>query len=140
MKNYLLFMGFLFAGVFSGYSQRGYTEFKTQDGIKVMYRWQRLNPLQKDSDAVLNLRVTNLTESHVEWTHSVIFYNDKLPIYESEPAVLCLKPGQSARGGFADLRFTVEGMKLDVVNTDLFDWEFFDFEVKPVESCDKKTN
>jgi hypothetical protein len=135
-RNFFILALLLLTGIFSSYGQRGYTELKTEDNIKVMYRWQRLQHFNKNSDAVLNLRLTNLSESHVVLTYSLNFYENKIAVYESETQRLCLKPGQSLRGGYADLRFTVEGMKLEMVERDTFSWEFFDFDVEEVESCE----
>jgi hypothetical protein len=135
-RFFLMIAIVLFAGIPGAFSQRGYTEFKTEDNIKVMYRWQRLQPFNRDSDMVLNLRVTNLSESHVVLNYSINFYNENFAIFESEKSSLCLKPGQSLRGGFADLRFAVDGMKRNIVESETFSWDFFEFDVEEVENCD----
>jgi hypothetical protein len=134
-RNFLILGILLMTGVFSSFAQRGYKEFTTEENLKIMYRWHKLQPFNKNSDAVLNLRVTNTSQSHVVWTYSVNFYENKVAVYQSETERLCLKPGQSLRGGYAGLRFTVEGMKLETVEKDTFTWEFFDFDVEEVESC-----
>ncbi len=138
IKYFIASVFILFIATFGLYAQRGYTEFVTQDSIQVMYRWQKVSPFKKDSDAVLNLRATNLSDSAAKWTFTVVFYNDKMAIHESEITTLCLKPGQSLRGGLAGLRYTVEGMKLDAVDTDYFTWDFDLFEVEKVENCDEE--
>jgi hypothetical protein len=135
-KLILATLGLLFLTILSASAQRGFTEFETEDDIKVMYRWQRATFFLKNIDAVLGLRVTNLSDSHVKWTYSVAFYNDKMLSYESETSELCLKPGQSRRGSLAGLRYSVEGMKMEDVQSDSFSWDFGIFDVEKVENYD----
>lgn len=136
MENrFLIVLAFLTLGAGFTFGQRGYTEFVKEENMLVTYRWQRASFFKKDSDAVLNLRVTNENETAVEWIFTVGFYNDKVLVYESEQMTLCFKPGQSRRGGLAGLRFTVEGMKLEDTEDDSFSWEFGVFDVDEVESC-----
>lgn len=134
-KNLLLVSVLLFSAIAAN-AQRGYTEFETEDNIKTMYRWQRAAFFDKDSDAVLNLRVTNENETAVNMTFIVGFYNDGLLVYQSEENQLCLKPGQSRRGGLAGLRFTLEDLKLEDTEEEGFSWDFVTFDVEEVESCD----
>jgi hypothetical protein len=117
-------------------AQRGYTEFDNEDSLKIMYRWQRASLFDKESDAVLNIRVTNNNESTVNWTYSVGFYRQGVLVLESEPDMLCLKPGQSRRGALAGLRFSAEGVKIADVEEDGFSWEFGVFDVVEVENCE----
>jgi hypothetical protein len=124
------------AGSYSSVAQRGYTDFRTEDGVKVMYSWQKASILKKDSDATLNLRVTNENEYPVKWTFTVAFYNDKMAVHESEPTEVCLKPGQSLRGGLAGLRFSVEGLKMEDVSSEHFEWDIEIFDVEQVEACE----
>jgi hypothetical protein len=135
-RLFLATLGVFLLTLLPAAAQRGFTEFETEEDIKVMYRWQRATFFLKDSDAVLGLRATNLSDSHVKWTYSVAFYNDKMLTYESEPSVLCLKPGQSRRGSLAGLRYSLEGMKLVDVESESFSWDFGIFDVDKVESCD----
>lgn len=134
-RKLFIVMAFMAIGAGLTFGQRGYTEFGKEENLMVMYRWQRASFFQKDSDAVLNLRVTNENESAVEWTFTVGFYNDEALMYESEQVTLCLKPGQSRRGGLAGLRFTVDGMKMDAVEDEKFSWEFGVYDVDEVEDC-----
>jgi hypothetical protein len=137
MKTKFLFaIGILFFMTSSSlFAQRGYIDLKTEDSLKIQYRWHRVSLSNKDSDAVLNLRVTNLSPSAVKWTFTVVFYNDKMAVHESEVTEVCLKPGQSLRGGLAGLRYSLEGMKLDAVEKEGFSWEFETFEVEEVPNC-----
>ncbi len=116
-------------------AQRGYTDLKTEENIKIMYRWHNVTPTDKNSDAVLNLRVTNENNYAVKWTFTVVFLSDKMARHESETSSVCMKPGQSLRGGIAGLRFTAPGLKLEEVQSASFTWEFGDFEVERVEGC-----
>jgi hypothetical protein len=117
------------------FAQRGYTEFDNEENLRIMYRWQRTSPFDKNSDAVLNIRVTNNNEFTVNWTYSIGFYRHGVLVFESEPGTLCLKPGQSRRGALAGLRFTAEGIKMEDVEDDKFSWEFGIFDVDQVENC-----
>ncbi len=135
-KSVMLFFSVLLLSFSFVTAQRGYTEFETEDSIKVMYRWQRATFFDKDSDAVLNLRVTNENETAVNWTFIVGFYKDELLVYQSEENQLCLKPGQSLRGGIAGLRFSLEDKKLEDTEKEDFSWDFVIFDVEEVESCE----
>lgn len=116
-------------------AQRGYTKFDNEENMDIMYRWQRASAIDRESDAALNIRVTNQNESAVNWTYSVGFYIDGLLVYESETYELCLLKGQSRRGGLAGLRFSMEGVKLDDVEKENFQWDFVVFDVDEVDSC-----
>lgn len=118
-------------------AQRGYTEFMEEEGIQVMYKWQRSVFYKKDSDAVLNLRISNQKETHALVNFSVGFYKDGMLLYESDENQLCLKPGQTRRGGLADLRFSVEGMKKEDAKDDSYSWEFTTFDVAETDECIK---
>lgn len=135
-KILLLLVTVLLFSAIAANAQRGYTEFETEDNIKTMYRWQRSTFFKKDSDAVLNLRVTNENETAVNMTFIVGFYDGGLLVYQSEENQLCFKPGQSRRGGLAGLRFTLEDLKLEDTEEESFSWDFVTFDVEEVESCD----
>ncbi|MFN2395976.1 MAG: hypothetical protein ABR597_09845, partial [Bacteroidales bacterium] len=92
-------------------AQRGYTRFDNEEDMEIMYRWQRASVFDKESDAVLNIRVTNQNDSAVNWTYAIGFYIDGMLVFESETYELCLKEGQSRRGGLAGLRFSMEGIR-----------------------------
>jgi len=135
-RIFLLTLVVFVIGSFSSVAQRGYTDFKAEEGLKVMYSWQKVSPFKKDSDVSLNLRVTNENEYAVKWSFTVIFYNDKTAVQESELTEVCLKPGQSLRGGLAGLRFSVDGLKMEDVNSDHFEWDIEKFDVEEVGSCE----
>lgn len=134
-KTLLLLVSVLFISAIAANAQRGYTEFETEDNMKTMYRWQRATFFKKDSDAVLNLRVTNENETAVKMSFIVGFYDGGLLVYQSEENQLCFKPGQSRRGGLAGLRFTLEDLKLEDTEKEEFSWDFVTFDVEEVESC-----
>lgn len=135
MKKLILIIATFVFTALSLQAQRGYSEFENEEGMKVMYRWHRMSIFSKDSDAVLNLRVTNERETAVKWTFTVGFYDDQQLVYESDENTLCFKPGQSRRGGPAGLRFTKEGMKLEDAEKDSFSWDFGIFDVDEVDDC-----
>jgi len=137
MKTRILFTFALIVVLSAGnlFAQRGFTDLKTEENLKIMYRWQNVVPGNKASDAVLSLRVTNENDYAVRWTFTVIFYSDRMAQYESETTTVCMKPGQSLRGGIAGLRFTAPGLKLEDVQSESFTLEFGDFSVERVAGC-----
>ena len=135
MKKLLLITATFIFTALSLQAQRGYSEFENEEGMKVMYRWHRLSVFNKDSDAVLNLRVTNERETAVKWTFTVGFYEGQQLVYESEENTLCFRAGQSRRGGPAGLRFSLEGMKMEDVEKEAFSWDFGIFDVDEVDDC-----
>lgn len=122
---------------FNSSAQRGYTTFTEEEGIQVMYKWQRAVFYKKDSDAVLNLRISNQKETHALVNFSVGFYKDGMLLLESDENQLCLKPGQTKRGGMAGLRFSVEGMKKEDAKDESYSWEFTTFDVAETDECIK---
>ncbi|MFW6226638.1 MAG: hypothetical protein ACOC31_00890 [Bacteroidota bacterium] len=122
---------------FNSNAQRGYTTFTEEEGIKVMYKWQRAVFYKKDSDAVLNLRISNQKEAHVLVNFGVGFYKDGLLLLESDENQLCMKPGQTKRGGLAGLRFAVEDMKKEDAKDESYSWEFTTFDVAETDECIK---
>jgi len=122
-------------GSLTAEAQRGYTKFDNEENMEIMYRWQRASIFDRESDAVLNIRVTNQNDSDVNWTYAVGFYIDGMLVFESETYELCLREGQSRRGGLAGLRFTMEGVKPEDVEKENFQWDFVVFDVEEVESC-----
>lgn len=129
----LIFTTFLFSG---SNAQVQYHYFDTFDEVRVGYRWQRTNILQRNSDAVLNLELVNQGEAAVEVSFTVGFYRDHLLILENSDNKLCLKPGQSRRGVRGDLRYSAAGINLEMTENEWFSWEVFDVEVTEVEDCD----
>jgi hypothetical protein len=133
--NYLLAAFIISMLSLTAEAQRGYTKFDNEENLEIMYRWQRASVIDRDSDAALNIRVTNNNETPVNWTYAVGFYIDGLLVYESETYELCLLKGQSRRGGLAGLRFTMEGVKPEDVEKENFQWDFVVFDVDEVEGC-----
>lgn len=136
MKNITAIAVMLILSISISMAQRGYTELTTVDSVKIMYSWQKATPMV-NSDAVLSLRATNQNDFPVKWTFTLVFYHDKKAVHESEVTEVCLKPGQSLRGGLAGLRFGMEGMKMEEVNSDHFEWEIEQSKVERVENCEK---
>jgi hypothetical protein len=133
----LMLLGFLLAVFFSkgSHAQVEYHYYDTFDEVKVGFRWQRANIFQRNSDAVLNLELTNLKDTAVEVTFTVGFYRDHQLILENSDNKICLKPGQSRRGVRGDLRYSAGGITLDMTEKDWFTWEIFLFEVTEVSDC-----
>lgn len=113
----------------------GYDEFSVEDSVKTEFKWQRSNFMNKNSDAILNLKVTNLNEKAVEFIYSIGFYEDDLLVFESDQDTLCIDPGKNKRGGLHGLRFTVDDLNKEKATSKNFSWEYTAFIVKETEIC-----
>ncbi len=116
-------------------AQRGFEDFAREDSLHIQYRWQRANVFNRNSDAVLILRLTNLTEKSLQVTFAIGFYENQKILFQNRDNQVCLKPGQSLRGAPAGLRFGAEGITLDRAREEGFTFDIFDLQVKEVESC-----
>lgn len=137
-SKWAIFLGWVFVGLFSieSFAQVEYHYYDTYDEVRVGYRWQRASIFQSNSDAVLNLELTNLQDSAVQVGFSVGFYRDNQLVLESPDNKVCLKPGQTRRGLRGDMRFRAEGITLDMIEEEWFSWELFRVEVTGVAGCD----
>ncbi|MFO7977137.1 MAG: hypothetical protein R6U64_00640 [Bacteroidales bacterium] len=116
-------------------AQRGFEDFSREEGLHIQYRWQRASFFDKNSDAVLVMRVTNLTEKPLQVTFAIGFYENQMILFQNRDNQICLKPGQSLRGAPAGLRFGADGITLDQARGEDFTFDIFDLKVKEVESC-----
>lgn len=139
MKNVLIFATIVFMSLcmaFTGFAQRGYEELRVENDILIQYRWQRENIFDRQSNAVLNLRLTNESEEARELIFTVAFYRDEQLMFENTGNHICLEPGQSRRGGTAGLRFSSEGISRDMTEENWFSWDIMWEEINPVDACD----
>ncbi len=113
-----------------------YEEHTTLDELRIEYRWQRERFFVRNSNAVLNLQFTNLSDSHLEVQFVVAYYRDGQIFYESDEHGLCLKPGQRLRGGRAGLRFVAEGILRQDVDKEGFEWDVLFSEIRKVNVCE----
>lgn len=118
------------------WAQVEYDEYGEAGGVFIEYRWQRESFFGRDPYALLNLKLTNRAEDHREIAFVIAFYRDDILIFESEEQIICLKPGESIRGGRADLRFSAEGIRMSTIEEGGFDWDFLYFEVETVPACE----
>ena len=107
-----------------------YHYFDEKDQVKIEYRWTRSNMLDRNSDAVLYLQITNLNDHPVLISFDLGFYQDDQLFLESKGNTLCLNPGQRRRGSRTDMRFSAPGIGLRQVESDDFSWDMIRFEVK----------
>ncbi len=134
LKPVLAFLLLLF--VHAAFAQVDYNYHETEDGVRIEYRWQRERFFARNSNAVLNLQLTNQGTEPVEVVFSAAFYEDGRLLFRSEDEVICLGPGESKRGLRAGLRFTAPGITMDMVQQDWFSWDMYTFEVKEVDQCE----
>jgi hypothetical protein len=140
MRNILLYIFFVIPAIFfapdSAHAQARFIEYDNEENLLIQYRWSRSSPFNKESDAVLNLRVVNYNDTHIKWNYSIGLYNQGVKFFESEISELCLNPGESRRGSLAGLRFSAEGITMEDVEDPGFAWEFVVFDVQKVGKCD----
>ncbi len=113
-----------------------YEEHATLDELRIDYRWQRERLLVRNSHAVLNLQLTNLSDAHLEVHFLVAFYQDGKIVFESDKNTLCFRPGQRLRGGRAGLRFMADDVFREDVEKEGFDWDILISEINEVSSCE----
>ncbi len=126
----------LFALVLPVQAQVEYKEHETVDNVLVEYRWQRGSFFGRDPNAVLNLKLTNLSDAYLEVRFTAGFYRDGQLFMESTEQVHCLKPWESRRGGRGDLRYTAEDVRMSTLEEESFDWDLPFFTVQVVEGCE----
>jgi hypothetical protein len=117
-------------------AQPKFTPHSTEDGLKIEQRWRGSKLFNKNSDAILILKITNTNDYNVEAKISVGFYKDGILVFSAEEQTICLTSGQTIRGFQADLRFTAEEITVLDTRSDNFSWDFASFEVKKKENCD----
>jgi len=129
----------LVAVTFAGKSvdaQVTYHEHEKTEEVLIEYRWQKERFFARNPHALLNLRITNLSDEHVVLRFNVGFYRDYQLFFESGEHEVCLEPGESIRGRRGDLRFRADDILMDTVEEDWFSWDLVHFERQEVESCD----
>ncbi len=126
---------FLIAGK-TAFAQVEYHVHDTIEEVKVEYRWQRERFFGSDPNAVLNMRLTNLTDDYVVFSFVPAYYRDVVIMYETAEYTACLAPGQTLRGGRAGLRFVADGITMSMVEQEWFSWDIPYVSVEIVDDCD----
>ncbi len=129
-------VGALFFVSHGAFAQVRYHEHERSDEVLVEYRWQKERFFAQNPHALLNLRITNLTDEHLTFRFTVGFYRDFQLFFESTEREVCLAPGESLRGRRADLRFRAEDIRMDTVEKDWFSWDLVHAETRLSASCD----
>ena len=119
----------------SAYSQVQYHPLDTIEDVLIEYRWQKASFFGKDPDAILNLRITNTSDEFIELVFTTGFYRDGQLFFESPEQDLCLAPGETRRGGRADLRFSAEGIRMSTIEEEWFTWDLPFINVNIVADC-----
>jgi uncharacterized protein YcfL len=131
----LIVVLFLLAGKSAFAQQVEYQEHVVMEELLIEYRWQPERLFQRSGNAVLNLQMTNLTESHLEVTFVVAFYKDGQIIQESDKNIYCFTPLQRRRAGRAGLRFMAEGITMDDIEKEEFSWDVLIEDIKEADEC-----
>lgn len=136
-KTFFLFGIILLLAANSVTAQRvTYQKHAELDDILIEYRWQHERWLFRKGNAVLNLQITNLTESALNVDFVVAFYKDEQIIFESELNEYCFKPLQRRRAGRAGLRFLAEGVTMADIEKDNFSWDILIEDIDEVDECE----
>ncbi len=130
MKKTVFFLVLLVGAQFAS-GQVQYHEHERTDEVLIEYRWQKERFFARNPNALLNLRITNLTDEQLVFRFTVGFYRDYQLFFESEEQEVRLEPGESIRGRRGDLRFRADDIYMDTVEEDWFSWDMpfvtFDF-------------
>lgn len=133
---------FFVAGLFlivagkPAFAQVEYLVHDTIEEVKVEYRWQRERFFGSDPNAVLNMRLTNLSEDHVVFSFFPAYYRDGIIMYETPEFTVCIAPGKTLRGGRAGLRFVADGITMSTVEQEWFSWDIPYVHTEIVEDCE----
>ncbi len=140
MKKTLMLSGMLFClwmlQARPAAAQVDYTVLETTDHVQIEYRWQRDSYFGRDPQAVLNLKLTNMSDAPLEVRFTAGFYRDGQLFLESSEQMHCLRPWESKRGARGDLRFTAENIRMSTLEEEWFSWDVPLFEVTRVEKCE----
>ena len=126
---------FLIAGK-TAFAQVDYHMHDTIEDVKVEYRWQRERFFGSDPNAVLNMRLTNLSEDYLVFSFVPAYYRDGVIMYETPEFTVCMAPGETIRGGRAGLRFVAEGITMSMVDQEWFSWDILFVNAEAVADCD----
>ncbi len=135
MRTVALFLVLLVGGQFA-FGQVQYHEHERTDEVLIEYRWQKERFFARNPHALLNMRITNLSDEHMIVRFNVGFYRDLQLFFESEEFEVCLEPGESIRGRRGDLRFRAEDIRMDTVEEEWFSWDLLHLETLVTESCE----
>ncbi len=135
-----LLFRFFVAGLFlvagkTAFAQVEYHVHDTIEDIKVEYRWQRERFFGSDPNAVLNMRLTNLSDDYVVFSLVPAYYRDGVIMFEADEFTICLAPGESLRGGRAGLRFVADEITMSMVEQEWFSWDISYVSAEIVDDC-----
>ncbi len=119
----IVFLLVLLVGAQFASGQVQYHEHERTDELLIEYRWQKERFFARNPNALLNLRITNLTDEPLVFRFTVGFYRDHQLFFESEEQEVHLEPGESIRGRRDDLRFRADDIFMDTVEEDWFSWD-----------------
>ena len=136
-----LMFRFFLAGLFliagkTAFAQVEYHVHDTIENVRVEYRWQRERFFGSDPNAVLNMRLTNLSDDYVVFSFVPAYYRDGVIMYETPEFSACLAPGETIRGGRAGLRFVADGITMSTVEQEWFSWDIPYVSAETVADCD----
>ncbi len=118
------------------FSQLRFSAHDKEKGLEIDKRWRRSKLFNKQSDAILVLKITNTLDHAVEAKISIGFYKKGILEYISEEQTICFEPGQTKRGGKDNLRFVAEEISIADTREEDFLWDFAKLEVIRVDKCD----
>jgi len=138
LRPYVLL--FLFLTFFANLqAQKGYkNEYKTQDGVTVLYKLSHEKFFDKSSPLHLRLKIINNNDYPVEVSFSVFMEIGITDIKKSELVVICLAPGKSAMGKLHGLHFDTEVNDIKLFENNEIEWYIEPLTITKTELCVKK--
>lgn len=136
IKSIIVVFVIYFFGHVDAYSQWFFSDPTEEHGLEIEHRWRRSKLFDKNSDAILILKIKNTLEYPMKAAISVGFYKDEMLIFSSEEQEVCIAPGKTKRGGRANLRFIAEEITRADTKEENFSWDFAEIDISRVESCD----
>lgn len=134
MKKSLFFL-LATLSTFGAFAQKKYQLYHTENGVEVYARWEHEKMFHK-GPVLLCLQVKNTTESAVEVSMDVNFYNVAVVAETVSVEGLCVPAGKNAKGRKAGLCFESEKFDDDQRMSEAFHWKVEDMEVTQASGCE----
>lgn len=116
-------------------AQKKYKLYHTEDGVEVYARWEHEKMFHK-GPVLLCLLIKNTTESAVEVSTDVNFYNVAVVAESVSIENRCIPAGKKLKGRKADLCFQSEKFDDEQRMSEAFHWKVEDMEVTQITGCE----
>lgn len=133
MKYLISSLAFLFVVLTSNAQE--YIEYKTQDDIKIEYKWRKKCKLKKNSPYVLYLRITNNSVEKKLVGFELFYFWNESTHSRSGYKEYCIRAGKTINGKRWNLVFKSDIKTLEEIHSDNFSWEIEHLTVTKNELC-----